>query len=502
MKRLVLVVFALAAAGITVLFFLKPRETPGQTRVVMPQVVSISQGRAGEAQPQAASSGDDTAALVSFIPLRENESLLQTLSADFDGDAYEDQINALTRGASGEIILLIGLYNPLRNAYERTDEIFTGIFQPRTFSYTCLDITGEHRNALLFSGYNPQGASVMRIYHGARRAGTFVLTNIADFTSDGTIFVQRLDRYDSYETLGGAGTSFPVWVYSTDAPQGDQPVQSLDQLQTMYNWDPGRGRYVQVRQNRVTGQKIAAAEIARIQDGTVGTFASFLDGIWFKSTGEAEPRYVAFDYPGREITFLYGDEQEVYSWEGSVLRRNGMNISAVNTRLTNLSRMVNVSLSGPEEIKLSIQDDVRMLITEGTYWDGSYFKMSKKNDAFLSQGEGDSFPQELMDTLTGKKTWRLETGEALVFTRNEYTLRRSGGDERGRFSLMLAGEVPVLEFRPETPSPFFEKAYRVGRDGEALTLEPVVLTASGPAGLIKPPVRLTPAEEQAPGRSP
>jgi hypothetical protein len=249
---------------------------------------------------------------------------------------------------------------------------------------------------------------------------------------------------------------------------------------------------VQVAQNRVTGQMIAASEMARIQDGTVETFAAFLDGIWFKTTSETDVRYISFDYQKREITFLFADEQEIYAWEGSTLRRNGIYLSTVNTSIANLSRMVDVSLSSVDEIKVRVQDDVRMLIGESTYWDGSYFKVSQKTGGALVQETARVFPDDLMAALTAQESWRLDTGETVRFSKSGYALSSPGHSEEGRFSLLFAGDSPVIEFRSKSKEPFFGKTYRVLRDDAALTLEPVQLNASGVAAMIKPSLRLSP----------
>ncbi|GMO46825.1 MAG: hypothetical protein Pg6C_08720 [Treponemataceae bacterium] len=486
MKQFVFAVFALTAVAIAALLALKPRETPDHIQVVTPQVVNVhdasvrSQGKG--------SASDDTAATVSFISLQQNEVLLQALSVDFDGDGNDDQINSIRRGADPEIILLVGLYNPAKGSYERVDEIKTEITQPRTFSYTCIDITGTHRNALMYQGFLPSGDSVMRIFHCSRTRSGISLSTIGDFRSDGTIFIQRVDRYDSYETLGGLGTSYPVWVYSSDSQSGEQ-TQSLDQLQTMYDWDSSRRMYVRVRQTRVTGQRLAQSEIQRIQDGTVATFARFLEGLWYKA-GADNASYVFFDYANREVTFYSGSSQEVYSWEGSTLRRNGIYLSTVNTSISNLSRLVDVSLSGSNEIKLRIQDDVRMLINEDAAWNGAYVKISRKNENIASNTDQGDPSEDIFNTLTRQQEWTTGTGESIRFIKNNYTLSTKDGGEEGRFSLIYVFEKPIIEFRAKTASAFFEKTYHVIRDGASFILEPVAVSPTRIAPGNKPEIRL------------
>ena len=58
----------------------------------------------------------------------------------------------------------------------------------------------------------------------------------------------------------------------------------MSQIQTEYDWNAGLGKYAQVRQIKVTGRNLAAKELAKIQDGTVKTFANYLDGLWYQSS--------------------------------------------------------------------------------------------------------------------------------------------------------------------------------------------------------------------------
>ena len=464
MKKLVFVVFILTAFGIAVLIFFKPHAVPEQTKIITPQVITAAHESARHLESSSSAFSDDMETLVSFIPLQASESLLQTLSVDFDGDGYEDQINAVRRGADPEIILLVGFYNAQRAVYERVEEVGTGITQARTFTYTCLDITGSHRNALVFQGFLPSGEAVMRIFHGVRQRNNFSLTTIGDFRSDGTIFIERVDRYDSYETLGGAGTSYPVWVYSSDmqtAGVADDRASTLDQLQTMYDWDSSRGRYMRVRQNRVPGQRLAQSEIQRIQDGTVETFAGFLDGLWYRQ-GEF---YVFFDYANREVVFLSGGNQEIYSWESSTLRRNGIYLSTVNTSISNLSRMVDVSLSGIEEINVRIRDDVRMIISENTSWDGVYTKMSRKNESTLTRKKTQNPASDILAALMAQKEWTTDSGALIQFSQNNYELSAPWGSDEGRYALMVVLGRAIIEFRSKAPAPFFEKTYQIAQDG-------------------------------------
>jgi len=43
-------------------------------------------------------------------------------------------------------------------------EVVTEIMQTRTFSITSMDITGNHKNSLIYTGFTEDGNSVMKVY--------------------------------------------------------------------------------------------------------------------------------------------------------------------------------------------------------------------------------------------------------------------------------------------------------------------------------------------------
>jgi hypothetical protein len=368
---------------------------------------------------------------ISLLPLREGENLLQTLSTDFDGDGYDDQINAVRRNG-GPIILLVGIYDPRASQYRRVDEIDTGIVHEQSFSYSCMDMTGEHRNALVYSGLAANGDYVMQIYLVSGRAPSVTLAIIGNFRTNGTIFVQQVDRYDVYESGRMTGASYPVWVYGQDSGLPG----SLDTVQTMYDWSASAGRYVMVSQRRVTEQRQISTELARIQAGGMDSIGAYLEGVWnLSSSNDDTRRDLYFNYVDKEISFVYDDIQEVYRWERSVVRRNGVYITAVNAAIANLQRQIDLNLTGLGELSLRIQDDVRLNISATSLWDGSYQKVTEpaKPQALFA-----SFSQTLLE----KPAWTAPDGTVLHFgpAHGALTLDSpSGGALRGLIPTVQRG---------------------------------------------------------------
>ena len=134
MKRLVTVIFILVAA--TLIFFSfqsKKDETEENVVTRAKTVIPVSSTEQDESTTTNTNYTEDFT-FISLIPLKSDETLINTFGIDFDGDGYDDQINAIRKVNNPYITLLIGLYNPFKAQYTRTEEIQTEIIQTQTFS--------------------------------------------------------------------------------------------------------------------------------------------------------------------------------------------------------------------------------------------------------------------------------------------------------------------------------------------------------------------------------
>jgi hypothetical protein len=402
----------------------------------------------------------DNSSMTSFIPLLPTETLISAQTFDLNGDTLEDQVIAVRRESMQYLVLIIGMYDAESNSYVRTAEITTEISRVRTFSYTGIDMTGEHKTELVYQGVKDNGDSVMCIYMLRRKLNKFELVQIGNFESDGTIFIQQDDRSESYELSQSKGVSFPVWVYSSAKDETGSGNANLSQIQTEYEWNEKEQKYVQTKQVRVTGSRIAAKELARIQDGTVETFADFLNGLWYKTSNTEDGiRYLFFDYAGKEIIFLYQDTEEVYSWEDSNLRRSGIYLTATNESITNMQRRCDISLTGVDEVRVHIIDDVRMIIKENNLWDGSYRKMTTQSsfDAGTKQATDEDYAAELEKG----PSWTTDSGMHFTFARNAYSLTDDSAKDEGIFATgMVAGNF-VIQFRSSSPQQILADSYQM-----------------------------------------
>ncbi len=451
MKRLIPALFVAVAALLAAAFLCRDMFSAGTELERARTVIPIVQGQE-EAQDKQPAEYDDSYAVTSFIALSKDETLISTITTDVDGDGYDDQINIIRTVANPNLALVIALYNPASTRYDRSLTLETPIAQVRSFMCSALDVVGNHHNAIVYQGIAENGHSVLRMYTGSRtKDGELTFTLIGDFDSEGTISIQQLERNESYELSRARGMSFPVWVYTTEARAG---TNTFDQIQTMYNWSESEKQYVQVSQTRVAGSRITAKELERIQDGTVETFGRFLEGLWYKiDSSDSNLPYIFFDYENSEVIFQQGDSEEVYSWQNSNLRRGGMYFSSVNKSIENLQRRVDISLVSTDEVRIRIQDDVRMIIGESTLWDGNYKKMTAVSQP-TPRTVVDSTDAFVEDSL-----WADENGMRVRFSENSYSATSSDQSDWGRFMSFTLDGVTFLQFRSDSGTPYLAGVY-------------------------------------------
>ncbi|MBP3709183.1 MAG: pallilysin-related adhesin [Treponema sp.] len=424
-----------------------------RARVVTP----VSPGKTGGmANADSVASGSSDMAL--FVPLMNTETLINILSLDMNNDMVEDQVVAVLRENVPHLVLIVGIYNAERNTYTRAAEVATAVSRVRTFTFTGIDMTGEHKNELVYQGVKDDGTNIMEIFMVKEERARFELLKIGSFESDGTIFIQQDDRSLSYELSQSRGASFPVWVYSSAQDESGGENANLSQIQTEYRWSEPEQQYVETRQIRVTGSRIAAQELARIQDGTVDTFANFLHGLWYKTANAQDSiRYVFFDYASKEVIFLHDDTQEVYSWEDSNLRRGGMYIMTTNESITNMQRRCDISLAGIDEVRMHIIDDVRMIIKESNLWDGNYRKMSGQSQ----------FAEPVRSSSVGlaaelaKSAWAIDSGFRISFANGAYALADNSISDSGIFIVGAVSGKDVIQFRSSSQGSILANAYEI-----------------------------------------
>lgn len=445
MKKLYIIIFCIIAIILCVLLIGRSKFFPEKSTITTSKVITPGSSSQDTQDIDKTKTDEqlNSTNLTAFVPMQSDETLIATHSSDINNDTYEDQIIAVKRANNPYIMVVVGLYSPKLTHYLRTCEIPTEITQVKTFTLTTLDITGERINTIIYTGFSDNNDSILQAYNGkiSQDIG-FELVQIADLKSNGTIFIEPVTRTAAYDMSLVSGQSYPIWVYSTDDENGQN---TYDQIQSRYIWNSLEQKYLKDYETRVTGKKIATKELQRIQDGTVETFMAFLDGLWYKTSSKTgETRYLFFDKDQNEIIFLLDQIQEIYTTINSTLRRNGIYISTTNKSIQNLTRRLDISLVGTEEIRIKLRDDLRMLIGEETVWDGNYKKMTSRSSTNKSTKQIDK--NLIIKTLkTNKEPWRFSDGSSIEFLENKFIIQKENTTQEGTFFLVESNEKILIQ---------------------------------------------------------
>ncbi len=463
MKKFLLAFFVIISALLLVIFLTKKTSDSAENIQQETQSNNASPETQGFTDTENALGIEDSS-VVSFMPLKPDETLLSSMGIDLNGDNLDDEILVVRKAGNPYLYLIVGIYNPSTTLYDRTTELRTEVTQFKSFSYNGMDVTGDHRTSLVYQGFTDDGHAVLQMYFCSRGG----LTKIGDFKSDGTIFIQQYNRTSTYELSQSSGRSFPVWTYASDTREG---VGNLSQIQTEYDWNPAAGHYVQIRQVFVTGKNIAAAELAKIQDGTVGTFANYLNGLWYKTENEGgDVLYIFFDYASKEVIFLVNDSQEVYNWQDSNLYRNGIYLSTVNTSIENLRRRFDISLTGLDEMRVHVYDDVRMRIGADALWNGQYKKMKSASE-FPVAGSGSEALEAMRRRLEERRQWLAPDGASVTFKNGTYNIISEAVNESGVYFVSKIDSNLVIQFNSNSENRYIGNVYKItyGKKEKALT---------------------------------
>lgn len=464
-KRTVPLLFLFVTILIGVAFFLsqkvfvKKDKSLTRAKIVTPKSLSVSDG-----DTEKRGSSIESEKYETFVPLYTGETLISTLTIDINNDGYDDEVIIVRKSNSQNLWLVAAIIDPETGNYRRLAPIETSFTKTRTFSYNGMDITGEHKTALIYQGLADDGNYIMKIYHCVENEGKNNLVLIGDFACDGTVFIQQTERSESYELALSKGESFSVWVYKSEQSENkDEKTtaqnENRNQIQQEYKWNAATQQYVLSQEIRVTAGRLAAKELSRIQDGTVETFGSFLNGLWYKTSNtDGDIRYMYFNYDNREIIQLNKDIQEVYEWEDSKLRHNGIYITALNSDISTLHRRFDIALTNVDEIKITLRDDINLLIKENTMWDGQYKKMSIQS-SFNEQGINLELATFLSELRKGPVWTTTDSLVSISFTENTYMLNANEIVEKGIYSYGKNGNYIILYFRSDLESSFLNDTY-------------------------------------------
>jgi hypothetical protein len=501
-------IFILTALIIGILFFVPerffntPRQTPRQTRIVIPQS-GFQEDVYDEGYLAERLAYEDN--MNAKVDLDEGEIIVSVLTEDFDGDLLDEQIIAYRNlSEPGSPIYAAYIrYDNLPGGYKRVWNTPTIITQPGTVSITTQDLLGDRSFCVIITGMNAAGEYTLTALRknepsseqdagpgGDAEAPPF--TKLAEIGIDGSIVIRETERTQAYQRGLSNGQVFSIAAYGRD----NNSTNMLDQIEIIYIYNPVTDRYEQDRITRMPGTQIEQRRVRELLDGNPEVFENFITGLWYYvgQDGTLDSRqYIYFDPPNRELIFYVDESQQVFNWLNSTATRYGIYISSQNISVMTLRRSVNVELESLDSIRLRVLEDVQLKLGVNDSWDGSYRKAET-----LAIGTSNPISPVVpyldasYDGSIGK----------LVFDKNGfYELYGQGTVLKGKYTFFALDDKELLELRPGGIMGLSRETYLVTRQTpeaaagsrEDLTLVRVRLSTRGIEEVHEAAISLAPA---------
>ena len=437
------VIFTISALGIGALYLFpsnwkanKHRAEP-QARVVIPR--NIRERTDDSALVAELLAREDS--VTAKVPLAEGEAVISVLNDSFDGGPVEKQFVAYRNLLEVESPIYIAYidYDEAARAYRRVWSAQTAATRPGTISLFTQDLLGDRSVCVLLSGVNGLGEHTLTIFRKNVSAGGELFSKIAEIRIDGTIAISEADRSQAYQMGFGRGQSYAIAAYGRDFESSN----IMDQVEIIYQYNPGNGLYEQRNITRIPGTQIEQRRVRELL-GNPKAFEDFITNLWYYVTPQGtidRRQYIYFDPPSREIIF-YGDEtQQVFTWQNSTSTRYGLYIASQNISITTLRRFIDIELESLDSIKVKVFEDVRLNIKGDAPWDGSYRKAGPPDSgARNAENLFRTFIDASYDGPIGK----------IRFSPNgAYELNSGGTVKQGKYAFFSVDNKELLELRPE-----------------------------------------------------
>lgn len=403
----------------------------------------------------------DESRIQPLVMLENNEIFLQALSVDLNRDGVMDQVCAIRKAGSTNVYLVAGTQNPITGEFTRLPGLQTSVTQARTLLLYSADIIGDRSNTVIVSGMTSDNFHSLSVYLPEKDPnGTITFVTIVDLHSDGPITIKEAVRSDAYNLGITTGESHSIHTYNSDP----EAPETLDQIERIYHWNRRKKRYEQVSESRIPGKRLESRMVSQLQGATLETFENFLNGLWYMpaSKGTQGTQHLFFDTTTREITFHNTVVQEVFLRESGAPRRYGAYMTTRNKSISSIRRMIDIELTGIDEIKIKVLEDVKLKIGVASDWDGVYRKMST---TAIQVDRETAAIINLRDFLTAEAgSWISPDGQELRILEKTYTLSGHNGKESGKYALLTIKEQLVLQLRTETGSGESNSFYLVSID--------------------------------------
>ena len=478
------------ATGTWTRFFNKETEEYQRTMIITPQDANpfFSAGHAGQ------TTWDESLSVK--IPLEEGEIAIAVINQEREEGFTEEQFVAYMNASDTEKKVNVTYidYDEKNRKYRRLWDAHAIAARPETLSFFSQDLIGDRNNCIVVTGMNNRNEHTMAVFRkDPLRPVDRAFNKIADLQIDGSIIIQETGRSQAYQQGITNGQSFNIAAYGHDSSSSN----ILDQIETVYSFNPFSGQYEQASVARIPGSQIEQQRLRELLSGDPVVFENYIHDLWYyvSPNGTIDSmQYIFFDPSNREIIFFGDEAQQVFRWLNSTSTRYGLYITSQNISISTLRRRIDIELESLDSIKLRVSEDVRLKIEIIESWDGSYRRagtVNRKESGASIKPAADA----LYDSLWGRIQF-FENGEYTISSGNiaaNNTLRK------GHYVFFKANENELLELRPEEAGAYpagsridNRTVYKVETVGNVLILSRVRLGLSGIQDLFEPPITLRP----------
>lgn len=287
----------------------------------------------------------------------ENVEEVEPFFVDIDGDSFQDRVSIVSNAEGGGVSVVFERYNG--TLYTRIAEGGVSI-TARSASFSAMDMTGNHRMEVVCHGTTPSGDAAMVIFTydvSDDNIGQGAIKKIGDFRA-ANVFADVVDRTEAYNQSQAAGEPFHVWTYTSEGE---------NEMRTEWNYSTKEGKYIAIGQSRVK-QSEAARASGRATD-------EFLNGLWVRTENTDGDRFIYFDRRAKEILYSYQDIEEMYLWTEGRPRGGGVIITSTNAAIRTMKRRSDITVINNDEIRVRVNDAVRIVPNDTSAWDGVYRRM-------------------------------------------------------------------------------------------------------------------------------
>jgi len=416
------------------------------------------------------------------IPMDDAETVVAVLNKESEGGYSEEQfILYRTAGVDSQIFLTFLSYDERTRSYRRMWNVPTAASRSETVTIFSQDLIGDRNNCIIVTGMNNMNEHTITIFRRNPAAGPEQpYRKIAELQIDGSIVIQETTRSLAYQQGMTSGQSFNIAAYGHDISSAN----ILDQIETIYSYNPLNEQYEQIRVSSIPGSQIESRRIRELLSGTPGVFEEFINDLWYyvSPQGTIDTRqYIYFDHTGREIIFYGDDAQQVFLWQSSSYTRYGLYVRSQNISINTLLRFLEIELETLDSIRLRVNEDVRLRITANTTWDGSY-----RRAGIINQRDTVSQLKPAADALYDS-SW----GRVQLESSGEYTINSGGNIRKGRYVFYNIDGNDLLEFRPEEAEAN-RLVYKIENAAGVMLLSRVRVGVNGIQDLLEPPITFTP----------